>query len=120
MHTRARGRVRNYGIACIGRLEVTAVLSGRFPPGAAVANGAFLSKIFGVDLRKSMISCCLGGLRYSFHPAKILDLKNLQARYSGIKESAGTFVDGNTVAEIARALRFPVTHELPRSQQSRR
>jgi hypothetical protein len=51
---------RNYGIACIGRLEVTAVLSGRFPPGAAVANGAFLSKIFGVDLRKSMISCCLG------------------------------------------------------------
>jgi len=46
MHTRARGRVRNYGIACIGRLEVTAVLNGRFPPGVAVANGAFLRKIF--------------------------------------------------------------------------
>jgi hypothetical protein len=41
-------------------LEVTAVLNGLLPPGAAVANGAFLRKNFLVDLRKSMISCCLG------------------------------------------------------------
>ena len=110
---------RNYGIACIGRLEVTAVLNGRFPRVWRLQMVHFSVK-FLVDLRKSMISCCLGGLRYSLHPAKILDLKNLQARYSGIKESAGAFVDGNTDAEIASVLRFPVTQELPRTQQSRR